>query len=33
MMFHYGGRNADEPQVKRSPRELVRLLRDAVALV
>jgi ATP-binding cassette subfamily B protein len=33
MMFHYGGRGAEEPQLKRSPRELVRLMRDALALV
>ncbi|MGE5690292.1 MAG: ABC transporter ATP-binding protein [Pseudomonadota bacterium] len=33
MMFHYGGRAAEEPQVRRSPRQLARLLKDAVSLV
>ena len=31
-MFHYGGPGA-EPEIKRGPRELVRLVRDALALV
>jgi ATP-binding cassette, subfamily B, bacterial len=31
-MFHYGGPGA-EPEIKRGPRELVRLIRDALALV
>jgi ATP-binding cassette subfamily B protein len=31
-MFHYGG-PAAEPEIKRGPRELVRLVRDALALV
>ena len=32
VMFHYGGAGA-EPEIKRGPRELVRLVRDALALV
>jgi ATP-binding cassette subfamily B protein len=32
VMFHYGGAGA-EPETKRGPRELVRLVRDALALV
>jgi ATP-binding cassette, subfamily B, bacterial len=32
-MFHYGGAAAAEPEIKRGPRELVRLVRDALALV
>ena len=33
-MFHYGGRGStEEPEIKRGPRQLVRLVRDALALV
>ena len=31
VMFHYGGAGA-EPEIKRGPRELVRLVRDALDL-